>query len=339
MGDRLGNSGGGSGPLDGLSGLAPHLETLAAQVAAVEGGGSFSSDHVTRLKRDFESFQADMDELSAQRAEEAVGHLKSSLLLLQLLTLEHTDLYLVLSEHVFDDGALARLGIKEGSREKKQLLQFTFILSNQISCLLAARRLVLAGLGLPLQATVRAYIEHSDLGIAVLSDPDFFDAFSQDRESPEDSKRIWYSTYRKKHLDKIVRRAYRDFYPPDPLFDELHQQNKDAYGWLSTHLHGDYMSNLVGAMGAPLGDEDTLGPTIGGRITTWTRDDLRTLLLMAFRSVGFSVAMIVQHLGLPFAKFGESGEYHVTLHLLSRTLFRAMIKEVFGTERNPRGSE
>lgn len=299
--------------------LSPRRELLNHLREAAGSGDAETEDEIapllTRLADDIEAAPYCFDEIQEDVNAATVIRFQAYFDFLDLAILEHANLFLTLQPYF---GILSR-GSKDFASEppeklrRDQVAHFTLILPNLVNLLLGVRRLLVDGLALPAKSAARSFGELSDVGGLVLADREFFERYSVPREDLDEAKNIWSANATPRKLERRLERAHAAFYGHDEAWQHFSSMRKNSYSWFSTYAHPDFLASFFAAH-SRVPDEDRVELTLGGSASLDVRETLRRVIPQAFFSINFATAMLVEHHGLAFARFGEEGLYHVLLH-------------------------
>lgn len=226
-------------------------------------------------------------------------------LCLQFIIFLHLNLLTIIFEKILDNSFE---DMEPGSFSYKSIAALIPNLSNLINSLLAIRITLQHGFNIQANQLLRSYIEYADIGVAIVSNEEFFEKYKTMVDGSEQEKEVWWNYVRHKSITKIIKNSLFDIHPDEEYWDILFQIRKPIYKNSSDHIHGHSGINLFGLHATPFEDESDSKFALGGYPSKEMKETFMHIIIYSHQFMSNIAACFVHFHDLPFMKFGEEGE-------------------------------
>ena len=273
----------------------------------------------TTLKEDLKSSRKNRSNGSRRNTQKFNGHYHFEKIFFELLILQHESLWIIFTRAFH----LEEYEYKAKGREKMKLVNFLYILTNQINNLNSILHLIKSGYSLNADRIFRNYIELSEKSLAILFDDNHFEDFQKDPSSRKEEMNKWHRQKPSKTFQLV--KEFLSTLNNDDFYDLFFKIREKLYHHKSRIVHSDFESVLKGSLGF---DKNTglLHLYLHGNIDSTISHNLNDYLVYIKIITQAQTIILVKDYKLHFEKFDQDGIYYVFLNALTDKLFRVYLK-------------
>lgn len=227
---------------------------------------------------------------------------------LQYIIYLHVRLFLMLSEK-FLSSKKSFKHIEYGTYSYQAFVLLTPTLTNLTNSLLSVRLVLKNGFNNQANQLIRSYIEYADIGIAIMSNEEFFKNYRDMLDNPEKENDVWWNYLRQTSITKILKKSLITMYKDEEHWDTIFKVRNDIYKVSSDYIHGNLGANLFGAYSTPYEDEN--GFSLGGNPSKEMEESFLNIIIYSIHFLQNIMSCFVYYHKLPFKNFEDDGEFFV----------------------------
>lgn len=232
----------------------------------------------------------------------------------ELLILEHTNLFLILSEYFFHNNREKNLKQKDVLRIRHLII----LLNNKINFLKSILIQIEYGLTQGSYIVFRSYMEAAEKSIAILANEEYFDYYFTEAKNRSEEFNIWKQTKPSKTFE-IVREHLLKL-PPEKFNTFFFDIRKTLYSKTSKAVHGQLSSSITESL-VENKDEFLKWSFLGKQDERIKEILIEYLIYIRIISKSLLITLIKDY-KLNLKKFGKEGVYHTVIFKTNEECFR-----------------
>lgn len=189
-----------------------------------------------------------------------------------------------------------------------RLYKFYILLINLCNYLIAIRKLSASGLNMQAKVLSRSFIEYCDIGLCLLFNEEFYQAYRSSIDSEEAESKFWWNFQRPKAIEKHLQDCVKKFDDDGGHWDILKEVREKTYSLFSDFTHGHFLANFTSGYDSEFGQAE-VRPALGGIIATHSSQALNRTLIYGLMFLRHVVRGIEHRTGVKLHNVDESGYY------------------------------